>query len=105
MIEPATELRFWLFPDCRRTRKSSHEAHPSPHFSHDLERFVERSVLIQIFLKSRNEWPQSALRHAWDQLVEHASLPEQRMGSMFGGVDLEMTIHAEAFAGGAEQRQ
>ena len=27
------------------------------------------------------------------------------MGSVFGGIDLEMAIHAEAFAGGAEQRQ
>ena len=27
------------------------------------------------------------------------------MGPVFGRVDLEMAIHAEAFAGGAEQRQ
>src|SRR5450759_5975506 len=83
---------------------------PSPHFSHDRERLIERflierSVLIQIFAKSRNEWPQKGLRHVWDQLIEHAALPEQRMGSVFGGVDLEMAVHAEAFAGGAEQRQ
>jgi hypothetical protein len=26
------------------------------------------------------------------------------MGSVLGGIDLEMAIHAEAFAGGAEQR-
>ena len=66
---------------------------------------IKRSVLIQIFAKSRNEWPQTGLRHVWDQLIEHAALPEQRMGSVFGGVDLEMAVHAEAFAGGAEQRQ
>src|ERR1035437_5537824 len=80
-------------------------AQPSPHFSHDRERLIERSVLIQIFTKSRNEWPQTDLRHVWDQLIEHAALPEQGMGSVFGGVDLEMAVHAEAFAGGAEQRQ
>src|ERR1019366_4555470 len=74
-------------------------------FSHDRERLIERSVLIQIFAKSRNEWPQTGLRHVWDQLIEHAALPEQRMGSVFGGVDLEMAVHAEAFAGGAEKRQ
>ncbi len=27
------------------------------------------------------------------------------MGSVFGRVDLQMTVHAEAFASGAEQRQ
>jgi len=26
------------------------------------------------------------------------------MGSVFGGIDFEMAVHAEAFAGGAEQR-
>src|SRR5450759_3982332 len=45
------------------------------------------------------------LRHVWDQLVEHAALPEQRMGPVFGRVDLEMAVHAEAFTSGAEQRQ
>src|ERR1035437_6665347 len=89
----------WL-PINRRTTSQ-----PSPHFSHDRERLIERSVLIQIFTKSRNEWPQTDLRHVWDQLIEHAALPEQGMGSVFGGVDLEMAVHAEAFAGGAEQRQ
>src|ERR1035437_6897613 len=86
-------------------RRGSFPSQPSPHFSHDRERLIERSVLIQIFAKSRNEWPQTGLRHVWDQLIEHAALPEQRMGSVFGGVDLEMAVHAEAFAGGAEQRQ
>jgi len=52
-------------------------AQPSPHFSHNRECLSERSVLIQIFAKSRNEWPQTGLRHVWDQLIEHASLPEQ----------------------------
>jgi len=48
--------------------------------------------------------PQADLRHVRDQLVEHTALPERRMGPVFGRVDLEMAIHAEAFAGGAEQR-
>src|ERR1019366_5349191 len=89
----------------QRRNKTSARPQPSPHFSHDRERLIERSVLIQIFAKSRNEWPQTGLRHVWDQLIAHAALPEQRMGSVFGGVDLEMAVHAEAFAGGAEQRQ
>ena len=44
-------------------------------------------------------------RHVGDQLVEHTSLPEQRIGAVRGRVDLEMAIIAEAFASGAEQRQ
>jgi hypothetical protein len=75
------------------------------HFSDDREGLIERFVLIQIFVKSRSERPQSGVGHVWDQLIKHAALPEQRMRSVFGGVDLEMAIHAEAFAGGAEQRQ
>jgi hypothetical protein len=47
------------------------------HFSHNRECLSERPVLIQIFAESRNEWPQTGLRHVWDQLIEHASLPEQ----------------------------
>ena len=78
---------------------------PSPYFSDNREGLIERFVLIQIFVKSRNKRPQPGVRHVWDQLIKHAALPEQRMGSVFGGIDLEMAVHAEAFAGGAEQRQ
>ncbi len=43
--------------------------------------------------------------HVGDQGVEQAALAEQGMGSVLGGVRLEVTVHAEAFARGAEQRQ
>ena len=45
------------------------------------------------------------LGHVGDQVVEYATLIEKRVGSALGGVDFEMTVHAEAFAGGAEQGQ
>jgi hypothetical protein len=80
-------------------------AQPSPHFSHERKRLSQCFVLIYIFAKSQHEWPEAGFRHVWDQFVEHAALPEQRMGSVFGRVDLQMTVHAEAFASGAEQRQ
>ena len=57
--------------------RTSRWTQPSPHFSHNRECLSERPVLIQIFAKSRNEWPRTGLRHVWDQLIEHASLPEQ----------------------------
>ena len=47
-----------------------------PLISHDRERLIERPVLAQIFVKSRDEWTQTDLRHVGDQLVEHASLSE-----------------------------
>ena len=78
---------------------------PSPHFLHNREGLIDRFVLVQIFVKSRNKRPQPGVRHVCYQLIEHAALPEQRMSSVFGGVDLEMAVHAEAFAGRAEQRQ
>jgi hypothetical protein len=40
--------------------------------------------------------------HGWDQFVEHAALPEQRVSADFRRVGLEQSIHTEAFAGGAE---
>src|SRR5208282_768770 len=55
--------------------------------------------------KPFHEGPQSRFGHARDQLVEHAALAEERMSAMLGGVGLEMAVHAEAFSGGAEQRQ
>ena len=57
----------------------------------DCECLNERFVLTQIFAKSRNERPQPGVRHVWDQLIKHAALPEQRMGSVFGGIDLDVT--------------
>ena len=59
----------------------------------------------EVFAEPLDERPQADLRHVRDQLIEHAALPEQRMGPVFGGVDLEVAVHAEAFASGAEQRQ
>jgi hypothetical protein len=36
--------------------------------------------------------------HGWDEFVEHAALPEQRMRANLRRVGLEQSIHAEAFA-------
>src|SRR5271157_3425692 len=76
-----------------------------PSFSYDREGLSQGSVLGDVFAEPLDERPQADLRHVRDQLVEHTALPEQRMGPVFGRVDLEMAIHVEAFAGGAEQRQ
>lgn len=38
-------------------------------------------------------------------IVEHAALAEQRVGAGLAGVGPERTVHAEAFADGAKQRQ
>ncbi len=62
-------------------------------------------MLIDVFAKPRDKRAQADIRHVWDQLVEHASLAEQRMSSALGGVDLEMAIHTETLAGCAEQRR
>ena len=43
------------------------------------------------------------LWHVGGQVVEHAALPEQGMGSGLDGVGLEVAVHAEALAGGTEQ--
>ena len=43
------------------------------------------------------------LGHVRGQVVEHAALPEQGMRPGLDGVGLEMAVHAEALAGGAEQ--
>ena len=43
------------------------------------------------------------LWHVRGQVVEHAALSEQGMGSGLDGVGLEVAVHAEAFAGGTEQ--
>ena len=47
-----------------------------------------------------HEWPQPVFGHVGDQVVEHAALTEQGMGSGPDSVGLEMAIHAEALAGG-----
>jgi len=73
---------------------TSTRSQPSPHFSYEREGLSQGSVLGDVFAKPLNERPQADLRHVWDQFVEHAALPEQRMGPVFGRVDLEMAVHA-----------
>src|ERR1019366_8943585 len=75
--------------DCAHPRiayNSCRNPQPSPHFSHNLERLLERRVLAEIFAISLDKRSQANLGHVGNQIVEHASLPEQRMGSMFGRV-------------------
>src|SRR5271155_606705 len=76
------------------TLKVAARAQPSPHFSDEREGLRQRFILSYEFSEAGDEWPQAGLGHVGYQLVEHAALAEQRMGSAFGGVDLEMTIHA-----------
>src|SRR5271169_3411025 len=83
----------WTFHDAA-LNETSHYAQPSPHFSDEREGLRQRFILSYEFSEAGDEWPQAGLGHVGYQLVEHAALPEQRMGSAFGGVDLEMTIHA-----------
>ncbi len=45
------------------------------------------------------------LRHGRDQLVEHASLPKQRMCPSLGGVGLKHPVVSQRLAGRAEQRK
>ena len=87
-----------------RSRATGLAPQPSPHVSYDRESLSQGSVLGDVFAEPLDERPQADLRHVRDQLVEHTALPEQRMGPVFGRVGLEMAIHAEAFASGAEQR-
>ena len=65
----------------------------------------ERAILHDDLAEPFHEGPQSRFGHSRDQFVEPAALAEERMGAMLGGVGLEMAVHAEAFSGGAEQRQ
>ena len=52
---------------------------------------------------SFDEGLESVFGHVGDQIVEHAALAEQGMGAGLDGVGLEVAVHAEALAGGAEQ--
>ena len=52
---------------------------------------------------SFDEGLESVFGHVGDQIVEHAALAEEGMGAGLDGVGLEMAVHAEALAGGAEQ--
>src|SRR5271165_4318543 len=76
-----------------------------PSFSRDAERLGEGSVLAQEFFVSLDERPQPFLGHVGDETVEQAALPEQGMDAALGGAGSQLTIHAEAFAGGAQYRQ
>ena len=52
---------------------------------------------------SFDEGSEPVLWHVGGQVVEHAALAEQGMRTGPDGVGLEMAVHAEALAGGAEQ--
>src|SRR3954452_18216869 len=45
----------------------------------------------------------TVLWHVGDEVVEHAALPEQRVGAGFAGVGFQQPVHAEAFADRAQQ--
>ena len=62
-------------------------------------------MLGDVLAEASDERPPADFGHVRDQHVKYAALPEQRLSPVFGGVDLEMAVHAEAFASGAEQGQ
>ena len=56
-------------------------------------------------LISFDEGPQALLRHIGYEFIEQTALPKQGMDAAFGCAGSQLSIHAEAFAGGAQQRQ
>src|SRR4051812_20471113 len=74
-----------------------------PLISYDSEGLGDDTRLMQELGVSFDEGLASVFGHVGDQIVEHAALAEQGMGAGLDGVGLEMAVHAEALAGGAEQ--
>ena len=54
---------------------------------------------------SLDERSEPFIRHVGDEIVEQAALPEERMDAAFGGAGSQLTVHAEALAGCAEDGQ
>ena len=52
-----------------------------------------------------DERSQALVWHVGDEVVEQAALPEQGMDAAFGGAGAQLAVHAEALAGGAQNRQ
>src|SRR5690242_18062986 len=50
----------------------------SPHISNRPKYFREQRLSIQHGGEGFHQWKQAAFRHGGDQVVEHASLPEQQ---------------------------
>src|SRR3954463_4551179 len=74
-----------------------------PLISYDSEGLGDDTRLMQELGVSFDEGLESVFGHVGDQIVEHAALAEQGMGAGLDGVGLEVAVHAEALAGGAEQ--
>src|SRR5271165_7485280 len=76
-----------------------------PSFSDDSEGLRERCVLAYEVLVSFDERSQGGLGHVGDEFVEQASLAEQGVDAALDSAGSQLAIHAEAFAGGAQNRQ
>src|SRR4051794_29598475 len=74
-----------------------------PLISYDSEGLGDDTRLMQELGVSFDEGLESIFGHVGAQIVEHAALAEQGMGAGLDGVGLEVAVHAEALAGGAEQ--
>src|SRR3954463_3761606 len=74
-----------------------------PLISYDSEGLGDDTRLMQELGVSFDEGLESVFGHVGDQIVEHAALAEQGLGASLDGVGLEVAVHAEALAGGAEQ--
>src|ERR687898_276915 len=73
-----------------------------PLISYDSEGLGDDTRLMQELGVSFDEGLESVFGHVGDQIVEQAALAEQGMGAGLDGVGLEVAVHAEALAGGAE---
>src|SRR5260370_25465564 len=76
-----------------------------PSFLNGTEHLGEDRLACQYFRDPLDQWPQPRLWHVRDELVEHASLTQQRVGTPLSRVGLEVAIVAERFPGGTQQGQ
>ena len=74
-----------------------------PLFLYCTERFGEDGLLSEGFGEFLDQWAEAMLWHIWDEFIEHAGLPEERVGAPLGGIGFEMPVVAKGFAGGSKQ--
>ena len=53
----------------------------------------------------QHEGTETHLGHVGDEVVEHAALTEEGVRACLAGVGLQVAIHSELFAGGAQHRE
>ena len=76
-----------------------------PSFLYRTESIGERRDFREHGGELLDQRKQPLIGHGWNEVIEHASLPEQRMRAAFGGVRFQKPIVAKGFPGGTEQGQ